>query len=119
MRNLVLIITPSNFGKHLIGTSQVKIVIIQENKMLLEKDKILSKQKDVVSVFNKHFRSITDCLDRIPSTGLKLLNLNQDRPSKKLVFLVKSVQNLSYDNFSHKSAKLNQIWSHDHSYYII
>ena len=117
MRNLALIITPNNFGKHLIRTSQVKIIIIQENKMLLEKDKMLSKQKDVASVFNKHFRSITDSLDRIPSTGLKLLNLNH--PSKKSVFLVKSVQNLSYDNFSHKSAKLTQIWSHDHSYNII
>ena len=33
--------------------------------MLLEKVKMLSEQKDVASVFNKHFRSITDSLDRI------------------------------------------------------
>ena len=28
--------------------------------MLLEKDKLLSKQKDVAAIFNKHFGSITD-----------------------------------------------------------
>ena len=33
---------------------------IQGNKTLLEKDKLLSKQKDVASSFNKHFGSITD-----------------------------------------------------------
>ena len=33
---------------------------IQENIMLLEKDKFLSKQKNVASIFNKHFRSTTD-----------------------------------------------------------
>ena len=37
---------------------------IQENIMLLEKDKLLSKQKDVTSTFNKHFGSITDLLNR-------------------------------------------------------
>ena len=31
--------------------------------MLLEKEKLLSKQKDVASTFNKHFGSITDLLD--------------------------------------------------------
>ena len=31
--------------------------------MLLEKDKLLSKQKDVPSTFNKHFESITDSLN--------------------------------------------------------
>ena len=36
---------------------------IQENIMLLEKDKLLSKQKDVPSTFNKHFESITDSLN--------------------------------------------------------
>ena len=35
---------------------------IQENIMLLEKDKLLSKQKDVASTFNKHFGSITNSL---------------------------------------------------------
>ena len=36
---------------------------IQKNVMLLEKDKLLSKQKDVASTFNKHFESITDLLN--------------------------------------------------------
>ena len=31
--------------------------------MLFEKDKLLSKQKDVAVVFNKHFGSITDSLN--------------------------------------------------------
>ena len=31
--------------------------------MLLEKDELLSKQKEVASTFNKHFRSITDSLN--------------------------------------------------------
>ena len=31
--------------------------------MLLEKEKLLSKQKDVASTFNKHFGSITDLLN--------------------------------------------------------
>ena len=36
---------------------------IQENTMLLEKDKFSSKQKDVATIFNKHFGSITDSLN--------------------------------------------------------
>ena len=36
---------------------------IQENIMLLEKDKLLSKQTDVSSTFSKHFGSITDSLN--------------------------------------------------------
>ena len=36
---------------------------IQENIMFLEKDKLLSKQKDVASTFHKHFGSITDSLN--------------------------------------------------------
>ena len=31
--------------------------------MLLEKDKFSSKQKDVATIFNKHFGSITDSLN--------------------------------------------------------
>ena len=49
LRNLVLIIIPKNFGKHVNRTSQIKIVIIQENIVLLEKDKLL-KQKDVAAI---------------------------------------------------------------------
>ena len=36
---------------------------IQGNTMLVEKDKLLSKQKDVASDFNKHLGSITDSLN--------------------------------------------------------
>ena len=36
---------------------------IQENIMLLEKHKLLSKQKDVAAIFNKHFGSMTDSLN--------------------------------------------------------
>ena len=36
---------------------------IQENIMLLEIDKLLSKQKDITAIFSKHFRSITDSLN--------------------------------------------------------
>ena len=49
----------------------------------------------------------------------KLLNLNQDHPSKKTVFLVKSVKNWGYDNFSHENARAIKPWSHDHIYIII
>ena len=34
-----------------------------ENIMLLEKDKLLSKQNDVASTFNEHVGSITDSLN--------------------------------------------------------
>ena len=40
-----------------------KNINIQENIMLFEKDKWLSKQKDVASTFNKHFGSINDSLN--------------------------------------------------------
>ena len=33
---------------------------MRENIMFLEKDKLLSKQKDVGAIFNKHFESIAD-----------------------------------------------------------
>ena len=35
--------------------------------MLLEKDKLLSKQKDVASTFTRHFVSITDSLNLFSS----------------------------------------------------
>ena len=39
-----------------------------------------------------------------PDTCPKLLNLNQDHPLKKPVFLVKSFYYQSYDNFFHRNA---------------
>ena len=54
----------------------------------------------------------------IPSASRKLLNLNQDQPSKKVAFLVKSLYNRGYDNFSHKIARVTKLWSRDHIYSI-
>ena len=56
-----MIIIPNHFGKHVNRTSQIKIVTVLI--ILLEKDKLLSKQKDVAAIFNKHFGSITDSLN--------------------------------------------------------
>ena len=55
----------------------------------------------------------------MPSANSKLLNSNQDRPSKKAVFLVKSLWNWGYDNFSLRNARVTKILSHDHIYNII
>ena len=44
-----------------------------------------------------------------PSASPKLLNLNQDHPSKKR----------GYDNFSYRNARVTKLWSHDHIYNII
>ena len=43
--------------------------------MLLEKDKLSSKQMDVAAIFNKHFGSITDYL--ISLVGPKILQCHQ------------------------------------------
>ena len=42
----------------------------------------------------------------MPSTGPKLLNLNQDHSLEKLIFMVKSLKSLNYDNFSHRNARV-------------
>ena len=54
----MFIVIPNHFGKHVNRTFEIKIAIYK-NKMLIEKDKLLSKQKDAASTFNKHFGSIT------------------------------------------------------------
>ena len=54
-----------------------------------------------------------------PSASPKLLNLNQDHPSRKAIFLVKSLQNWGYYNFSHRNAAVTKLWSYDHIYNII
>ena len=36
---------------------------VQDNITLLEKDNLLSKQKDVAAIFNKNFRSVADWLN--------------------------------------------------------
>ena len=42
------------------------------------------------------------------------MNLKQDHPSKKVDFLVKSLQNWGYDNLSHRNARVTKLWSHDY-----
>ena len=49
----------------------------------------------------------------ITSASPELLNFNQDHPSKKVLSLVKSLQNRGYDNFSHKSARIAKLWLHE------
>ena len=51
----------------------------------------------------------------IPGAIPKLLNLNQEHSSKNLVFLVKSIWNWNYDNFSYeRNPRVNKLWSLDH-----
>ena len=46
------------------------------------------------------FATLAQNFKAIPSASPKLLNFNQDHPSKKVVFLVKSLLSRGYDNFS-------------------
>ena len=46
------------------------------------------------------FATLVQNVKFVPSASPKLLNLNQDHPSKKKIFLVKSLYNWCYDNFS-------------------
>ena len=48
-----------------------------------------------------------------PSTSPKLLNLNEDYPSKNLL---KSLRNQSYDNFSRKKPRVTKLSLHDQIY---
>ena len=45
----------------------------------------------------------------VPSASPKILNLNQDHPSKKAIFLVKSLKKWGYDNFSHRNAAVTKL----------
>ena len=44
------------------------------------------------------------------------LNLNQEHPSKILVFLVKPLYNWFHDNFSNRNARVTKLWLHGHIY---
>ena len=79
---------------------------------------IISLQNFLTFTFDP-FATLVWNFKAIPSTSPKLLSLNQDHPSKKVFFLVKSLQNSSYDNFSHRNAKVTKLWSHNHIYNII
>ena len=80
-QNVVLSIIPNHFGKHVNRTSQINIVIYKKNITLLENNKLLSKQKDVAAIFNKHFGSIAGSLnlfswleDTSMSSGINAIN---------------------------------------------
>ena len=59
-----------------------------------------------------NFRTIT-------SVSPKLLNLNLDHPSKKWFFWSNPYKIEVKNNFSHRTARVTKLWSHDHIYNII
>ena len=78
----MLIVIPNHFEKHLNRTS------IQEN-ILLEKNKLLSKQKYVASTSNKHPGSITNLLNLFSGPEDTSLSTGNDTINyiiKKFVF---------------------------------
>ena len=54
------------------------------------------------------FATLVRNFKTVPSASPKLLNFNQDHSPKKGVFLVKSLKNWDYDNFSYRNAKSYQ-----------
>ena len=108
LRNLVLIVIPNHFGKHVNRTFQIKIVNTQENITLLEKDKLSSKQKDVASTFNKHFGSITDLLNLFSwpeDTSMSSGNDTINSIIKKFAFHRKYKSNKEKLSFNHVSTE--------------
>ena len=108
LRNLVLIVIPNQFGKHVNRTFQLKIVNTQENITLLEKDKLSSKQKDVASTFNKHFGSITDLLNLFSwpeDTSMSSGNDTINSIIKKFAFHRKYKSNKEKLSFNHVSTE--------------
>ena len=59
---------------------------MQEN-ILLEKDKLSSKQKNVASTFNKHFGSITDLLNLFSWPEDTSMSSGNDTINSKICFL--------------------------------
>ena len=57
------------------------------------------------------FSTLVSNLNAIPSASPKLLNLNQEHPSEKLIFPVKFLQNWSH-NFSCWSCQTLVTWPH-------
>ena len=78
----------------------------------------ISPQNFLTFSFNP-FENLVQNFKYAPSASPKLLNLNKYQPSKKAVFLVKSLQNWGYDNFSYRNARVNKLWSHEHTHNII
>ena len=94
----MLIVIPNDFEKHVNRTSEIKIVIYKKY-ILLEKDKLLSKQKDVASTFNKHFRSITGLLKLL--VHLKILHCHQGMT--QVTPLLKKLSCVKYKNNKQKN----------------
>ena len=62
---------------------------MQQNIILLEKDKLFYKQKDVAAIFNKNFGSITDYLSPFSwpkDASMSLVNDTINFISKKFAF---------------------------------
>ena len=78
----------------------------------------ISSQNFLTFSFNP-FATLVGNFKFMLSANSKLLNSNQDHPSKKAVFLVKSLWNSGYDNFSLRNARVTKISSHDDIYNII
>lgn len=70
----------------------------------------ISPQTFLIFCFN-HFATLVSNIKFIPGTSLKLLNLNQDHTLKKPSFLVKPLQNWSYNSFSHRNIRVGNLWS--------
>ena len=52
----------------------------------------------------------------MPRATPKLLNLNHNYPSRKVILLVKPLWNWGYDNSSQRNVRVSKLYSHDHIY---
>ena len=77
-----------------------------------------SSQNFLAFSFNP-FATLVLNFKALSSGSSRLSNLNQEHPSKKLLFLVISLQDWSCDNFSHRNARVTKLRSHNYVYTII
>ena len=77
----------------------------------------ISPQKFLTFSF-KPFDRLLYSFKCIPSASPKLLNLNQDHPSKKWFFW-SNFYKLELDNFSYRNARTTKLWSLDHIHNMI
>ena len=75
----------------------------------------ISPQNFLTFSFNPFDRLVQN-FKFVPCASPKLLNLNQDHPSKEGFFWSKP---WGYDNFSYANASVTKLWSHDHIHNII
>ena len=55
------------------------------------------------------FATLVQNFQFLPIASPNLFNLNQDHHSEKAIFLVKSLKNLGYDNFSYRNAAVTKL----------